>query len=97
MLSSAYLLSKKKENYNAGEKEFAMFMRILVLLIVLDIVFVVFAMYCLFNSGLPLYLMAILFVLMLTPIGFIVSLGVIFYYFSNKKSQKANASLKFYL
>lgn len=85
MLSSAYIMSKKKENYDGKEQDLALVLRTFLFILVIDLIFIAFAMYCLFTSGIPPFIVVLLFLAMLTPgIGFIVAVGVIVYHFANK-------------
>jgi NADH:ubiquinone oxidoreductase subunit 3 (subunit A) len=101
MLSTAFLMSKKKENFDQDAsqntdsrtaKAVSTFIKIFILLVILDIIIIIFGLYCLFSSGLHLYVVIPLVVLMFMPgIGTAVAIAVIIYHFATKHTSKPGA------
>ena len=101
MLSTAFLMAKKKERFDQNgmpdnsqnqnvTKAVSTFVKIFIVLLILDIAIIIFGMYCLFSSGFHWYVMIPVLIFMLTPgIGTAVAIAVIVYHFATKHTTKA--------
>jgi hypothetical protein len=92
MLSSGYLAilnTLNKERYNGTyddqnkklKNDLQIFVVIIVLLLFIDLIIMFYAIYCLLDSKLEWYVTLFILILMFSPgLGFITSIGIIFYY-----------------
>jgi hypothetical protein len=94
MISSGYLaflntLNKERYNGTCDEQniklinDLQIFVVIFVLLLFIDLIIMFYAIYCLLDSKLEWYVTLLILILMFSPgLGFITSIGIIFYYHS---------------
>ena len=88
MLSTALLMSNKPADDDKSKKmtpqQARGFLLIFVLLLIIDLALLVYTLYCLFECKLQWYINVLLLLLLFTPgLGFVVSLSIIVYHYTN--------------